>query len=69
MNNKEVRQMLEKAAESLDLAYKNVRIAISDLRDEDTSKLKGVLINISWAQLGIQKLLYPESIDVYEVEE
>ena len=63
--NKETRELLERANESLDVAYKNIRIAISDLRDSTFSEgLKKILTDIDKQKQEIEKLLNPVVSDV-----
>jgi hypothetical protein len=59
--NIETRELLEKANESLDEAYKNIRIVISDLGEEKTDRMKlWVILNeIDKAKQELEKLLYP----------
>jgi hypothetical protein len=65
---KETRKLLEIANENLDTSYKAVRIAISDLRDEDTSKLREILNDIDKAKQELEKLLYPVSdVEIFEL--
>jgi len=63
--NKETRELLERANESLDVAYKYIRIAISDLRDSTFSEdLKKILTDIDKKKQEIEKLLNPVVSDV-----
>ncbi len=63
--NKEARELLDRANESLWVAYKNIRIAIADLQDESVSKdLRDILIEIDKQKQEIEKLLYPAVSDV-----
>lgn len=62
---KETKDLLERANGSLDVAYKNVRIAISDLRDEAISEnLKVILMEIDQSKRKLENLLYPPKSDV-----
>ena len=63
--NKETRELLERANESLDVAYKHIRIAISDLRDSTFSEdLKKILTDIDKKKQEIEKLLNPVVSDI-----
>lgn len=65
----DIRKLLDIANESLDTAYYNVRIAISDLRNEDTSKLRTILNDIDKAKQEIEKLLETKAVSDVEMFE
>ena len=70
MINKEVRELLEKANDNLDKAYKSFRIAISDMRDDEgvNKELKAILIEIDQAKRKLEHLLYPISdVEIFKL--
>ena len=66
----ETRKLLEVANESLDIAYKNVRIAISDTRDQKAEQmvLQPILVTIDKAKVELEKILEAEANSVSDVE-
>ncbi len=62
----ETKDLLEKANEALDVASKNVRIVISDLRDDKAEQipLQTILNKIDKAKQELEELLYPAVSDV-----
>jgi hypothetical protein len=63
---KETRERLERANESLDKSYIDLRIAISDLRDEAVADdLRNILINIDKAKQELEKILVTKKCRCY----
>lgn len=67
MNNETV-ELLKNASKELDLAYKHIRIAISDFGKEDSERLKlrRALTDVDRAALAMEELLGISTKDVYE---
>lgn len=66
----ETRNLLESADKALDVAYKNVRIAISDLRDKPIDdNLRNIIINIDKIKQELEELLKTKPVSDVEIFE
>jgi hypothetical protein len=69
--NQETRKLLEDADKHLERAYLNVRIAISDLRDDKAEQmpLQSIFVTIDKAKVELEKILEAKSVSDIEIFE